>query len=137
MATSSQAEPTEATIARCLKEQLHGFTVGNRLSLPFRAELISILVGKRQSMLGAPDLITDFSPSEKSVTVVEREDRIDIYFKDHASLQDELGHWQGTLIITCCELADDLFDLSKHVRLSCRFRDDDARVKIERDVRMG
>ena len=133
MAASSR--PTEATIARCLEAGSQGFSIGNRLSVPFRADLISILVGKRQSMLSEPDLITDFSPNDKSITVVEYEDRMDLYFHDYPSLQKELGRWQGMLIITCCELCDDLFDLSKHVRLSCTLRDDDNRVKIERDGR--
>ena len=123
--------PSGATIARCLEAGLYGFVIGNRLSLPFRAELISILIGKQHSMVGGPDFITDFSPSDRAVTVVEKENRMDIYFYDHPSLQQELGHWRGRLVITCCEEGTDLFDPSTHIRLALTFRDDDPRVKIE------
>jgi len=132
MSTSTETGGT--TIAACLAAGRQGFTMGNRVSVPFRAELISILIGKQHSMLASPDLLTDFSPSQRHVVVVEKPSRMDLYFQGHDSLQQELGHWRGTLIITCCEAGNDIFDPASHLRLVLTFRDDDPRVKIERQA---
>lgn len=86
-------------------------------------------------MVGGPDFITDFSPNGRSVTVDRKENRMDLYFHDRRSLQEELGHWRGRLAITCCEEGTDLFDPSTHIRLALTFRDDDPRVKIEKEKR--
>lgn len=123
----------EATVARCLERNLVGMAIGNRLSVPFRADLISIMIGKQHSMVGGPDIITDFSPNDKAVTVVAHDDRMDIYFHEYPSLQKELGRWEGMLVITYCELTDDLFDPANHKRLACKFRTDDMRVRFSLD----
>jgi len=78
-------------------------------------------------------MITDFSPESESVAVVEHETRMDIYFKGSKSLQKELGHWRGKLVMCCCEKGADLFDASCHINLVLTFRDDSPRVKIERE----
>jgi hypothetical protein len=109
------------TISEALEQNLHGYTIGRRLSLPFHADLISIIVGKQISHFGGPDVITDFSPSQNEVLAVVHENRTDLYFEKYSSLQSELGHWKGTLIITCCGDSDDLFDETKHRRLVFTF----------------
>ena len=118
------------TIAACLEGGGRGFTVGNRLSLPFRADLIGIMIGRQRSAVGEPELITDFSSASKRVRVVEQEARTDLYFLKHKSLQDEIGHYRGRLVISCCEKGADIFDQSNHVRLECSIRDDDPMVGI-------
>ncbi len=129
--SSATSGSDDRTLAACLAENRIGFTVGRRLSLPFRVEPISILIGKQGSTLAGRDLITDFSPSSREVSFVERPDRIDLYFRHYASLQSELGHWKGTVVVTCCEAGDDLFDLTTHRTIVCTFRDDSPAVRIE------
>ena len=118
------------TIQQALDANLKGFTIGRRLSIPFRCELISILVGKHRSFVGTPDIITDFSPSQREISVVERTNRMDLYFDRYESLQAELGHWKGTLIVTCCEDGDDIFEPKNHRRIEFVFRDDTSEVTI-------
>lgn len=121
---------SQRTIQQALDASLKGFTIGRRLSIPFRCELISILVGKHRSFVGAPDVITDFSASQREIFVVERPNRMDLYFDRYESLQDDLGHWKGTLIVTCCEVGDDIFDAKTHRRIEFVFRDDTSEVTI-------
>lgn len=131
MGTSIDRE-TEHTIAACLAAGRTGIAVGNRLSVPFRADLLSIIIGLTRSMLGEPDLLTDFSHSAKHATVVEKDDRTDIYFADYPSLQKDLGGRKGTVILTCCELNDDIFNPATHQRLILDIQEDDMRVDIAR-----
>ena len=128
--TSPASEAPVGAIAACLEAKRQGFTVGNRLSLPFRADFISIMIGRQRSMVGEPDLITDFSQSSRGVMVEEQSDRTDLYFSKQKSLQEEIGHWRGTLIIECCEKGADIFDFATHLRLVCMVRDDDPAVSI-------
>lgn len=123
-------EVSERTIQHALDANLKGFTIGRRLSIPFRCDLISILVGKRQSFVGMPNMITDFSPTRREISVVEHPNRMDLYFERYGSLQDELGHWKGTLVVTCCEVGDDIFDENTHRRIEFKFRDDSSEVII-------
>ena len=129
----SQADPgmSQRTIQQALDADLKGFTIGRRLSIPFRCELISILVGKHRSFVGTPDIITDFSPSQREISVVERPNRMDLYFDRYESLQEELGHWKGTLIVTCCEVGDDIFEPNNRRRIEFVFRDDTSEVVIQ------
>ncbi len=122
---------SQRTIKQALDANLKGFTIGRRLSIPFRCELISILVGKHRSFVGTPDVITDFSPSHREISVVERPNHIDLYFDKYESLQEELGHWKGTLVVTCCEVDDDIFEQKNHRRIEFVFRDDTSEVVIQ------
>ncbi len=128
--TEAVSEASAGTIAACLEGGLQGFTAGNRLSLPFRADLLAVVIGRQRSTVAEPERITDFSPISKKVCVVEHEARTDLYFRKHKSLQEDLGRWRGRLLIECCEVGGDIFDPATHLRLICSFRDDEPTVQI-------
>jgi len=132
MAEIAQSVPEHTTIAACLREEKSGFTVGQRLSVPFLADFVSVQVAKQTSFLGSDDVITDFSPFNNRLCIVEKADRTDIYVRSVSDLQETFGHWKGELLMTCCEKDADFFDTKNHIRLALRFRDDRPEVKIER-----
>ena len=72
-----------------------------------------------------------FSPASREVRVVEKPDRLDLYFQHHGSLQTELGHWKGAVEITCCESGGDIFTVEDHRRIVCGIRDDSPVVTIK------
>jgi hypothetical protein len=122
----------EHTISVCLAAGRRGFALGNRLSLPFRADIVSILIGQTHSMLGEPDLITDFSPWARGAVIIDKPDRLDIYFHEYTALQKDLGNRKGTIVVTCCEEGDDIFDPATHIRLVLSVHEGDSRVEIAR-----
>ena len=127
----SSATRSALTIEECIAEGRKGFTVGNRISLPFLLDPIRILITQPTSLVGSETIVTDFSPTSKVVSIIEKEDRTDIYIKPVEDLQERFGHWKGKIIVTCCNKGDDIFDLSNHKRLSFTFRDDQPWVNIE------
>ena len=134
MTERTDATPSHATIAACLAEEKVGFVVGQRLSVPFLAELISVYVGKQTSFVGSESHITDFSPHNTKIAIVEKEDRTDIFVRSVSDLQEEYGRWKGEIIVTCCEKGADIFNVNNHIRLKLRFRDDKPEVRIEQAV---
>ena len=119
------------TIEECIAQEKVGFSVGNRISLPFRLDPISVLIVQPTSLVGGETRITDFSPSSKTVCIVEQEDRTDIYIKPIEDLQERFGRWKGKIIVTCCNKGEDIFDPATHKRLTFTFRDDQPWVRIE------
>lgn len=131
MADRDRNAPKTGTIAACLEEGKTGFTVGQRLSLPFVADLISVFVAKQTSLVGSDEIVTDFSPYNNKICIVEQTDRTDIFVRSVSDLQEKYGRWKGELIVTCCEKGADIFNMDNHIRLRLRFRDDQPTVKIE------
>ncbi len=123
--------PEHATIKACLEEGKSGFAVGQRLSLPFVAEPISVFIAKQTSLVGTEELITDFSPFNNKICIVEHADRMDVFVRHVGDLQERYGRWKGEIILTCCEKDADIFDTDNHIRLRLRFRDDEPTVRIE------
>jgi hypothetical protein len=119
------------TVWEAVEQGKHGFTVGKRLSVPCHFELISLRIARPASFVGTDELITDFSPGNRSISIVEKPDRTDIYVRAYDDLQERFGHWKGRLIVTCCEKGTDIFNLDNHIRVALNFRDDEPWVKME------
>lgn len=81
-------------------------------------------------MVSGPETYYDFSPTERDVLIVEEEGSTSLYFSDHKNLSAAFGQYKGGITVVCCEKSDDLFDVSKHMRLQMRFRDDENWVGI-------
>jgi len=122
------------TIKDCLAKKGQGLTFGNRLILPFHCKFVSITIGLGMSMVSTPTTYYDFSASEKDVQIKEEADGTSVYFSDQNNLSASFGQYKGGVTLTCCEMSDSLFDLSKHTRLQLRFRDDSPWVMIDLQV---
>lgn len=120
------------TIKACLSGNKKALAYGNRLILPFHCRFISITVGLGMSTISPTDILYDFSSSEKDVQIDVDDRYTNVYFMGRKNLSAEFGKHQGTVIIECCEMSDDLFDTDSHQRLRLRFRDDLPTVSIEK-----
>lgn len=132
MAEHENGHYTEFTVAEALKAGKKAYTVGHRLILPFHCEFISMTIGLSLSTLSSPDVITDFSMTDKQVTLEEGDYFTDVYFSDYRNLSKEFGRHKGHIILVCCELHDDLFNEANHIRLKLAFRDDSRFVSIKK-----
>lgn len=119
------------TIKDCLAQKKQGLTYGNRLILPFHCKFVSITIGLGMSMISTPTTYFDFSTSEKDVQIIEDDESTSVYFSDQDNLAEAFGKYKGGVTLTCCEKSDSFFDLSKHIKIQLRFRDDSPWVTID------
>ncbi|NUM81453.1 hypothetical protein HUU42_11670 [bacterium] len=121
----------DLTIKSCLDQNKKGLTYGNRLILPFHCRFISITIGFSMSTISTPTVYYDFSDSDRDVRIAKEDQYTSVYFLTEDHLNTAFGKYQGGVILTCCELSSDIFDVKTHRRLRLRFRDDQPVVTIE------
>ncbi len=95
-------------ITEALEAKTTGFYIGNRLILPFRCQLLKIIVGGEifTEMVGSNHIKIQQDPKNTSV-----------YFRDIGKLSN-LGEYQVIKLVVC-EWDEDLVDLKNHVKVVC------------------
>ncbi|MBX7152163.1 hypothetical protein K1X84_11010 [bacterium] len=121
----------DLSIKSCVAQNKKALTYGNRLILPFHCRFISITIGFNMSTISTPTVYYDFSDSDRDVRIVKEDQYTSVYFAAEDHLNAAFGKHQGGVILACCELSDDIFDVKVHRRLRLRFRDDQPVVTIE------
>ncbi|MCB0832395.1 MAG: hypothetical protein KDC45_02925 [Bacteroidetes bacterium] len=119
------------SVKSCLESGKKALTFGNRLILPFHCRFISITVGLGMSTLSEPDIYHDFSSDDRDLIVEVDDLYTSVYFLTKNNLRKEFGQHKGGVMITYCEQADDIFEVSNHKRIRLKFRDDVPQVSFE------
>ncbi|MCF7921265.1 MAG: hypothetical protein K9M55_01055 [Candidatus Marinimicrobia bacterium] len=119
------------TIKQAMEAKEVGFLIKNSIFLPFQFELLSIWIGKDMSMISKPDLLTDFSGSNRDVHIREGEGYTNLIFLDHKDLNHEYGNYKGHIILFCTEKGADIFDSHQRHYVKLSFHDDTNTVYLE------
>lgn len=96
------------TIDETVKNNINGLYYGNRVLLPFKAEILKAIIEK--------DIITDFSTTHKGAQYNKTEYYTEIYFLDYDDLAESLSKYE-TIKLVVVEDGKDIFDLKNHKRL--------------------
>ncbi len=94
-----------------LQNKIHGLYYGNRVLLPFAAEVLKLIYKN--------DIITDFSLQNKGARYKIYEDYMEIYFCETDDLDREIEDYDVIKMVVV-EKGDDLFDFKYHRRIDLR-----------------
>ncbi len=94
------------TINEVLKENSGGLVYGNRVLLPFQAEVLKIVIGS--------EIITNFSKQLHGAHVRVTDFYTEIYFYDYKYLEEELSQYD-LIKLVCVQQDDDIFDFENHI----------------------
>ncbi len=97
------------TVREAVVYEKTGFLYGNRLILPFMARFLKVVVNS--------DIITDFSPSSKGISIVEEDYYTSLYFHEYDSLRETLSKYEAIKIVLV-EKEDNIFDVKKHMKIA-------------------
>lgn len=109
------------TIDEVLKNNITGLHYGNRVLLPFKAEILKAIIEK--------DIITDFSTTHKGAQCNKTDNYTEIYFLDYKDLAEEMSKYE-TIKLIVVENGKDIFDFKNHKRLILHLQEEHT-VKIE------
>lgn len=109
------------TLEEVLKSNCNGLYYGNRVLLPFKAEVLKAIIEK--------DIITDFSTTHKGAQYNITENFTEIYFLDYEDLSESLSKYE-TIKLIVVETGKDIFDFNNHKRLILHIQEKHT-VKIE------
>jgi hypothetical protein len=121
----------ERLIMRTLKEvldkQINGLHYGNRVLLPFYAEVLKIVIKNK--------IITDFGKSKHGAYVRNTSSYTDIYFNDYENLLEEIAEYD-VIKIVLVENDKDIFDFKNHVILQLEIKENHKLVikPLEEDI---
>ena len=110
------------TFENVVANGLNGLHYGNRVLLPFRAQIVKAIVEN--------DIIMDFSSSRKGAEVFLREEYTEIYFHDYKTLEDVVTKYE-TIKLIFVEKDHDIFDDTKHLKAALHLKEL-HKVKIEK-----
>lgn len=96
-----------------IKSGVKGFYIGKRLILPFKCQLIKLIV---QS-----DIFTEFVGNE-DIKISQEAKNTSIYFRETGKLSDMKGSYQFIKLIVA-GLNENLCDRTTHIKLVCKLLD--------------
>ena len=99
------------TLNEVLNEKINGLVYGNRVLLPFKAEVLKIIIGS--------EIITDFSKQLHGAYIRVSDLYTEIYFLDYKVLKDELPKYE-VIKMVIVEQGEDIFDFDNHIPLELR-----------------
>ena len=91
-----------------IKNKVNGLYYGNRVLLPFKAEILKAIIEK--------NIITDFSATHKGAHCTIAGNYTEIYFLDYVDLSDEISKYE-TIKLVLVEEGKDIFDINNHKKL--------------------
>lgn len=96
------------TVHEVLDENIDGLVYGNRVLLPFKAELLKIVIES--------DIITDFSKQFKGAHVRVTDAYTEIYFYDYDSLVEVTTEYEVIKLVLVPD-GEDIFDFNNHISI--------------------
>lgn len=101
------------TIKKALEQNKHGFYIGQRIILPFRCQIIKIMMEGKilTEVVGSEDIKIQQDPKNTS-----------IYVRSIGRLATYAGSYKVIKLILC-EWEDDLCDLENHIKLVCEIQE--------------
>jgi hypothetical protein len=109
------------TISDVIKNNINGLYFGNRVLLPFKAEILKAIIEK--------EIITDFSTTHKGAQYNKTDNFTEIYFLDYKELAESISKYE-TIKLVAVEEGNDIFDLNNHKRLILHLQEKHI-IKIE------
>ena len=102
-----------STINKALADNKKGFYVGHRLILPFRCQIVKIIVEKEvfTEMVGSDDVKINQDPKNTSV-----------YVRFIGKLDNYIGTYK-TVKLIIAEWDADLTDMSNHIKIVCEMQE--------------
>ncbi len=99
------------TLKEILEKKMNGLYYGNRVLLPFAADILKIVIRN--------DIITDFSSKNSSAKYSIKENFTEIYFFDYDDLLKEIRDFD-VIKLVLVEKEDDIFDFKYHQRIEIK-----------------
>ena len=111
---------SKPTIKNALENNRNAYYIGNRLILPFKCQLIKVIVESHifTDMSGSDDLKIDQSPVNTSIII-----------KNTGMLRSFFDTYK-TIKLVCSEYESDLSNIDNHIKLVCRI-DENHEATIE------
>lgn len=109
------------TIEEVLKNSINGLYYGNRIILPFKADILKAIIEK--------DIITDFSTTHKGAQYNITDSFTEVYFLDYKELSESISEFE-TIKLVVVEKGKDPFDFANHKRLILHIKEK-HNLKIE------
>lgn len=103
-------------------EKLEGLYYGNRIILPFHCIFLKVIVNR--------DIITDFSPKSKYVSISEEGNSTSLYFHEYENLKESISEFEAIKIVFV-EKGKDIFDFANHIKLAV-YLEDKHKLRIEK-----
>jgi len=94
------------TINEVLNDKSGGLYYGNRVLLPFRAEVLKIVIDS--------EIITNFSKHPNGASVRVTDSYTEIYFCDYKNLEEELTEYD-VIKIVLVQQGEDVFNSKNHI----------------------
>lgn len=96
------------TLAEVLEKKMKGLHYGNRVLLPFKAEILKMVIGR--------NIITDFSKNPHGASIRVTDYYTEIYFCDYKDLEEELASYEVVKLVVV-EQGKDIFNFENHIPL--------------------
>jgi hypothetical protein len=110
------------TFEEVIAKSNNGLHYGNRIILPFRAQLLKAIIEN--------DIVTDFSGSQKGAKFYIHAEYTEIYFHDYKNLEDFVTKYE-TIKLIFVENDEDIFNDAKHIKAALHL-EEKHRVRIEK-----
>ena len=112
-----------STITEAVKAKKNGFYIGQRLILPFRCQVIKMMV--------EGEIYTEFVGS-KHVKISQDPKNTSIYFRSTGRL-DNLVDTYNVVKLILCEWESDLTDTRNHIKVVCEMEENHVVLITEPD----
>lgn len=109
------------TINDVLKSDVKGLFYGNRVLLPFSADIFKAIIEN--------DIITNFSKNSKQAYYNKYPDFTEIYFLQYKDLEDFITKFEHIKIVVV-ENGEDIFNIKNHRKLTLHL-EKDHQITIE------
>src|SRR5690606_27519599 len=107
--------------ADTVKNKLTGIYYGNRLIIPFHAHFLKVVIEN--------EIITDFSPSSKGISLVEEDGFTSLYFLDYDDLKSSLSKYESIKFVVV-EKNEEIFDFNNHRKIAV-YLEEKHKARIE------
>ncbi len=109
------------TLNEVLDSGLHGLFYGNRILLPFRADILKAIIEN--------DIIVDFSSNSGHAEYNVFEDFTEIYFYDYKDISEDVTEFE-TIKLILVEVGEDMFDFKNHRKIALHVKEN-HKLEIE------
>ena len=98
-------------INEVLDENISGLHYGNRILLPFKAEILKIVIGTH--------IITDFSKKIDGASIRVTDFYTEIYFYEYNNLEEQLSKYE-VIKLAIVQQGEDIFNFDNHFAIELK-----------------
>lgn len=97
------------TLDEVIQNKIYGLYYGCRMILPFTGTILKLVIEN--------EIIMDFSPRSKEISLVEKEEYTELYLHNYKKLSDEVNKYEYIKMIVV-EKGKDIFDFNNHRKIA-------------------